>query len=203
MRPDIVIGERRVGDRVFDRGHVAGDTAPSRVDWTYRVCQSRKRVCRPCPVQSTFRLTTGRVTVQASGLVVPGRRHGVSMRIVAGHTIELVLTFGETSAPGQGRSLESDGRRVLWHDFPTARAVALTAQLHHLHPGSHCGINDRPVWKPQVDRPKVVASGTVTLLAANSSVGRTGPGVIEDRSGTCDMAKETATDAVIVERPSQ
>ena len=125
------------------------------------------------------------------------------MRIVARRTIELVLTFVETSAPGQGCSLEADGCGVLRQDFPTARAVALTAQLHHLHPGSHGGINDRPVWKPHLDRAQVVSTGTVTLLAANSSVGHTWPGVIEDRSGTGDMAQETATDTVIVERPSQ
>src|ERR1017187_6549505 len=108
---------------------------------------------------------------KALGLVMGRGRRGVAMRVVASHAVELVLTLQEASAPGQGSPRKANSRWVLGRGLPAERAVALGTQRYDPQARCHLGIDDRQVEKVGLDRQDVVFTWTVTLFAADPSVG--------------------------------
>src|SRR5262249_52464795 len=156
--PDVVVGERRMGDRVRDARHVAVDAV----------------ACRPD--RAAFR-GRGAVALEALGLVERGRALGVAVWVVAGHAIEGAAAFGVATAAGEGRGLEPYRVGIGGGDSAPLGAVALPAKPDDWFARGELGPGNRQVDEPSGNGFQVVTARPVTPLAADAAVARERPGV--------------------------
>ena len=132
-----------------------------------------------------------------------GRGRGVAMRVVASGAAKGVVTLSEAAAPGQGRTLEPYGGRVVSSHRTAKWAVALRTECNDPGTSGQAGACNRRVGELGLDGDQVVAARAMTPFAANSARRPVRAGRFHGRFSISDVAKKAAADRVLGQRPAK